>query len=128
MLEHANPHGSFLPLHPLPHPPGGEPTRGGDNVAVVGYELWTRFLGSEQTLEDLRIDVDVDSYAVVGVMPPGFKVLEDTDGVPPFGARSHDGPELQQLPWRRAVGGRCDCDPGSDGAGWDRRTDPAGLS
>ncbi|MGW8266916.1 MAG: ABC transporter permease [Longimicrobiales bacterium] len=52
---------------------------GGDPVAVVGYEYWSRFLGSEERLDGLRITVEGISYAVVGVMPPGFKVLEDAD-------------------------------------------------
>ena len=52
---------------------------GGDAVAVVGYEFWGRALGAKETLEELRITVSGSSYAVVGVMPPGFKVLEDAD-------------------------------------------------
>jgi putative ABC transport system permease protein len=50
---------------------------GGDDAAVVAYEFWTRFLGSEERLERLQINVSGTRYAVVGVMPPGFKVLED---------------------------------------------------
>ena len=61
------------PILPEENRPGGDP------VAVVGFEYWSRFLGSEERLEGLRITVEGTSYAVVGVMPPGFKVLEDAD-------------------------------------------------
>jgi len=61
------------PILPVENRPGG------DAVAVVGFEYWTRFLGSEEDLEGMRITIEGASYAVVGVMPPGFKVLESAD-------------------------------------------------
>lgn len=61
------------PILPEENRPGGDP------VAVVGYGYWSRYLGSRELLNGLRITVEGTSYAVVGVMPPGFKVLEDAD-------------------------------------------------
>jgi predicted permease len=61
------------PILPEENRPGGDP------VAVVGYEYWSHSLGAEERLEGRRIIVEGTSYAVVGVMPPGFKVLEDAD-------------------------------------------------
>ena len=61
------------PILPEENRPGGDP------VAVVGYEYWMRFLGSEERLDGLRITVEGTSYGVVGVMPRGFKVLEEAD-------------------------------------------------
>ncbi len=58
---------------------GSENRPGGEAVAVVGYRFWTRFLGSEERLENLSLTIEGTSFAVVGVMPPGFKVLEDAD-------------------------------------------------
>ncbi len=52
---------------------------GGEDVVVVSYEFWTRYLGSEENLDDLRITISGTLCAVVGVMPPGFRVLEKAD-------------------------------------------------
>ena len=56
-----------------------ENRQGGEAVAVVAYEFWARNLGSEESLESLRITIEGTPYSVVGVMPPGFKVLEEAD-------------------------------------------------
>lgn len=66
------------PILPEENRPGGDP------VAVVGFEFWARYLGSEETLEGMRITVEGTSYAVVGVMPPGFRVLESADAYLPL--------------------------------------------
>jgi len=57
---------------------------GGDAVAVVSYEFWTRSLDSDDLLSELRITIDGTSFQVVGVMPPGFRVLEEADVLLPL--------------------------------------------
>ncbi len=52
---------------------------GGRQVAVVGYEFWAGALGSRTDLAALSITVGTQPYAVVGVMAPGFRVLEAAD-------------------------------------------------
>jgi predicted permease len=52
---------------------------GGESVAVVSFEFWTRALGSDERLDGLGITVSGTSYSVVGIMPPGFRVLEEAD-------------------------------------------------
>jgi len=56
-----------------------ENREGGDPVAVLGWSFWRRFLGGEEGMEGLAITVDGSTYAVVGVMPPGFRVFQDAD-------------------------------------------------
>ena len=52
---------------------------GGARVAVVSYEFWGRALGGREELEDLTLTLLGRSWQVVGVMPPGFRVLEEAD-------------------------------------------------
>jgi len=52
---------------------------GGARVAVVSYELWERALGAEEELNGLTLTLFGGSWQVVGVMPPGFRVLENAD-------------------------------------------------
>jgi predicted permease len=58
---------------PQENRPGGAP------VAVVSYEFWDRALGGKKELEDLTLTLFGRSWQVVGVMPPGFRVLEEAD-------------------------------------------------
>jgi putative ABC transport system permease protein len=52
---------------------------GGEAVAVLGYGFWERHFGGVTDLNSLNVTISGTSYAVVGVMPPGFKVLEEGD-------------------------------------------------
>lgn len=52
---------------------------GGQNVAVVGYEFWSSALGSQVNLETLSLTLGAETFDVVGVMPPGFRVHEKAD-------------------------------------------------
>lgn len=54
-----------------------ESARGEPPVAVVGHAFWRRVLGERVDLGRLRIDNQ--SYAVVGVMPPGFDFPNGAD-------------------------------------------------
>ncbi len=61
------------PILPEENAPGGR------HVAVVGYEFWARALGSQVDLDALGLTLGEDTYSVVGVMPPGFRVMEEAD-------------------------------------------------
>ena len=51
----------------------------GANVVVIGHDLWQRrFGGSEQAIGS-SIHLDGMTFEVVGVMPPGFRFMFDTD-------------------------------------------------
>jgi predicted permease len=78
-----------------------ENREGGERVAVLGYEFWQRHFGSRSDLEGFTITMSGNPVSVVGIMPPGFKLLEDGDVYLP----------LEQRPFRardshnfRAVG------------------------
>ncbi|UCG85526.1 MAG: ABC transporter permease [Gemmatimonadota bacterium] len=61
------------PILPEENRPGGDP------VAVLGYGFWQRVFGSNSDLSSLSVTISGRQFAVVGVMPPGFKVLEQGD-------------------------------------------------
>jgi len=51
----------------------------GANVAVIGHDLWQRrFGGSEQAI-GASLHLDGMTYEVIGVTPPGFRFMFDTD-------------------------------------------------
>ena len=56
-----------------------ENREGGERVAVLGHGFRQRILGSERNLESVALTIAGVRYTVVGVMPPGFKVLEEGD-------------------------------------------------
>ena len=56
-----------------------ENREGGERVAVLGYEFWQRNFGSRIDLEGFTITISGNTISVVGVMPPGFKLLENGD-------------------------------------------------
>src|SRR5271168_5097924 len=51
---------------------------GAPPVALVSYEYWTRYLGSDPNLEAHRLLISGQSVSVVGVMPRGFSFPPDT--------------------------------------------------
>ncbi|PYV38983.1 MAG: ABC transporter permease, partial [Acidobacteria bacterium] len=55
---------SFLP---------GEDQPGRNRVVIVSYGLWQRRFGSDPGLIGKVVQIDGESYTVVGVMPPGFR-------------------------------------------------------
>ncbi|UCC84655.1 MAG: ABC transporter permease, partial [Gemmatimonadota bacterium] len=61
------------PIAPEENRPGGEP------VVVLSFEFWTRLFGDRRNLEGASITMAGDAYPVVGVMPRGFKLLEEAD-------------------------------------------------
>ena len=56
-----------------------ENREGGEQVVVLGYEFWARNLAANTDLDTINIMIAGRSYAVVGVMPPLFKVFEKAD-------------------------------------------------
>jgi putative ABC transport system permease protein len=52
---------------------------GGANVAMVSHALWSTRLGAETDLERLDFTLFGESYRVVGVLPPGFRLFYDAD-------------------------------------------------
>lgn len=52
---------------------------GGERVLVSSYEFWSTALGSQDDLESITLSLYGGSWKVVGVMPPGFSVLEGAD-------------------------------------------------
>lgn len=61
------------PIAPEENRPGGEP------VVVLSFEFWNRLFGDRAGLDGLSVTIRGDPYSVVGVMPPGFKLLEEGD-------------------------------------------------
>ncbi len=49
-----------------------EDQAGGPAVALIGYGLWRRRYGGDTNLAGHSLDFEGRSYAIVGVMPPGF--------------------------------------------------------
>jgi len=55
---------SFLPEEDQP---------GHDHVIILSYGLWQRRFGSDRTVVGRAVEVDRQSYTVIGVMPPEFR-------------------------------------------------------
>jgi putative ABC transport system permease protein len=53
----------------------------GSRVAILSYGLWQRRFAGDQNVVGRAFDVNGESYAIVGVMPPGFSHLYE----PPYG-------------------------------------------
>ncbi len=56
-----------------------ENREGGEPVAVLGYEFWQRHFGERTDLDGFTITISGTTISVVGVMPPGFKLMEEGD-------------------------------------------------
>lgn len=96
---------------------------GGDHVAVLSNSLWTRRYGADPGIVGRSIDVDTESYRVIGVLPAGLEIpyLESVElwlplwadrvdwrhwrGLMPFG-RLADGVSLEQARAQMATLGR----------------------
>ncbi|HYH84023.1 MAG TPA: ABC transporter permease, partial [Pyrinomonadaceae bacterium] len=63
-----------------------EDAAGGSRVAVLSHGLWQRRFGGDRDAVGKTINLDGESYEVVGVMPPEFAVLNNpTELWVPFG-------------------------------------------
>lgn len=52
-----------------------EETSGHNRVALMSYGLWQRQFGGDPSLLDKTIQLNSESYTVVGIMSPGFQFL-----------------------------------------------------
>lgn len=58
---------------------------GAPPVALISHSLWERRFSSSQAVLGRSITLDNQSYSIVGVMPPGFEVLQQAaDVILPF--------------------------------------------
>src|ERR1700756_3961789 len=53
-------------------------------VVLLSYGLWQRRFGSSQEILGKPINLDSQAYTVVGVLPPGFQLLQPADVFVPF--------------------------------------------
>lgn len=50
---------------------------GGARVALLSYSLWRRLFDAEVNIVNRVIELDGQSFQIVGVLPPGFKFLDE---------------------------------------------------
>jgi putative ABC transport system permease protein len=62
----------------------GEDRAGGAPVAVLSYGLWQRRFGGSREILGKPINLDSRPYTVIGVLPPGFQLLQPADVFVPF--------------------------------------------
>jgi len=61
-----------------------EDRAGGAPAALLSYGLWQRRFGGSRAIIGKTIDLDAQPYTVVGVLPPGFEILQPADVYLPF--------------------------------------------
>jgi putative ABC transport system permease protein len=61
-----------------------EDRAGGNPVVLLSYALWQRRFAGSQEILGKPITLDSRPYTVVGVLPPGFEVLQPADLFLPF--------------------------------------------
>ncbi|HWE85694.1 MAG TPA: ABC transporter permease [Terracidiphilus sp.] len=60
----------------------GEQQEGKNDVAVLSFDVWERYFGSDKGILGKAIKLDGHSYTVIGVMPAGFRYpLNKRDGI-----------------------------------------------
>jgi len=57
----------------------------GPPVALLSYGLWRRRFRGAADMIGKSIDLDAQPYTVIGVLPPGFQILQPADIFLPFG-------------------------------------------
>src|ERR1700726_4865706 len=90
--ERLNTHMSTAGLFPLlgVNPIAGrtftadEDRAGGASVALLSYGLWQRPFGGSRDILGKPINLDSRPYPAVGVLPPGFQLLQPADVFVPF--------------------------------------------
>jgi len=55
----------------------GDAAPGADGVAVLSHRLWRGHFGSDPDVVGRTFTLDGDTFAIVGVMPPGFETVSD---------------------------------------------------
>jgi putative ABC transport system permease protein len=61
-----------------------EDRAGGTPVVLISYGLWQRRFGASHEILGKPITLDSQPYTVVGVLPPGFQILQPADVFVPF--------------------------------------------
>ncbi len=61
-----------------------EDSAGGTPVVLLSYGLWQRRFGASREILGKPITLDSQPYTVVGVLPPGFQILQPADVFIPF--------------------------------------------
>jgi predicted permease len=51
----------------------GEEKDGKNDIAVLSYEVWQRFLGGDRSVLNKAVKLDGRTYTIIGVMPAGFR-------------------------------------------------------
>jgi putative ABC transport system permease protein len=69
-----------------------EDRAGGTPVALLSYGLWQRRFGGSPDIIGKTINLDLQPYTVVGILPNGFQILQPADVYLPF------------MPWARSRG------------------------
>jgi len=86
------------PIAPEENRPGGE------SVVVLSFEFWNRLFGDRAGLDGLSVTLAGNPYPVVGVMPRGFKLLEEGDVYFPMELRPQRIQRIRDSHNYRAVG------------------------
>ena len=84
-----------------------EDRRGGDRVAVLGYELWRRLFSADTNVIGRTLSVDSygrRDYTIVGVMPPGFGLPGRCELWLPLGWMGVDLTERRSAHWHNVIG------------------------
>src|ERR1700735_5167873 len=61
-----------------------EDRAGGAPVALLSYGLWQRRFGGSQDIIGKTVNLDLQPYTVVGILPSGFQILQPADVYLPF--------------------------------------------
>ena len=61
-----------------------EDRAGGAPVALLSYGLWQRRFGGSRDIIGKTINLDLQPYTVVGILPNGFQILQPADVYLPF--------------------------------------------
>jgi len=65
---------------------------GRDTVAILSHELWQRHFGGDPGIIGHNLNLDGVTYSVIGVMPQGFHLLQETDLWVPLGISASNKP------------------------------------
>ncbi len=66
---------------------------GGPAVVLLSYGFWQRNFGGERSILGKSVTIDDVSYAVTGILPPGFQVVSPVDVYLPFEPWAHALPD-----------------------------------
>jgi putative ABC transport system permease protein len=67
-----------------------EGTPGTAPVVVLSYALWQSHLGADPNAVGRSLTLDGRSFAIVGILPPNFRLLDKTDILAPIGVWAGD--------------------------------------